>query len=118
LNFWDARDPRPNPVDWRYSDHWGNTDEDLWAMSGNVREWTHPTRKVDDAGTPEDESDDLVAIEIDTQRFDAPTLGGSFRLGIGDCTIDLANARYEDKRARRDDVGFRLWQRPVPLLGR
>jgi formylglycine-generating enzyme required for sulfatase activity len=117
LNFWGDEDqPRLKRVDWRYADPDGSTDEGLWAMSGNAREWTHRwTPVLHDNRTPDDPADDWYTADLDPAPPTAPTLGGSFRLGIHDCTVDQRSMRLEDKRARFDDVGFRLWQPPLAV---
>jgi formylglycine-generating enzyme required for sulfatase activity len=117
LNYWGPRDfPRLRPVDYPYSDADGSTDEGLWGMSGNAREWADnwDPRKIDN-GTPDDFEDDFYQANYDREVegvvATAPTMGGSFRYGIQDCTIGFGVR--EDKRARRDDLGFRL-MRQVP----
>ncbi|MHC5012493.1 MAG: formylglycine-generating enzyme family protein, partial [Planctomycetota bacterium] len=119
LNFWGEIDvPRPQTVDYRYSQRDGTTPEGLWAMSGNAAEWAmNWIAEKRDNGTPDDPTDDFFVPQLDPEaRADAPTMGGSFLDGIGDCTVDSYSVRRLDKRTRRVNVGFRLWMPSFDVL--
>ncbi len=104
------------PVDYRYSDDGGGvTPEDIWAMSGNAREWVRNDRLVEQRT-----SDGGVIFGIaapdnppEEDASTAPTVGGSYLDGILDCTVTTEpdSLGYRDKGARFEDVGFRLWMR-------
>jgi formylglycine-generating enzyme required for sulfatase activity len=109
---WWGRDGKPalREVDHLYREFDGTKEQDgrsvegVYAMSGNAREWvlTHASK---------DEARDQVyyavySIKEDAREPNAYTYGGSFRDGVGDCMVHSRDR--EDKRARKDDVGFRL----------
>jgi formylglycine-generating enzyme required for sulfatase activity len=81
--------PQPHAVDFQYSEAPGTTPEGIYAMSGNVGEWTHPGR------SPEGH-----------EGSEAAWYGGSFRRNLDDCTVFSQVTRW--KGDRFDDVGFRL----------
>jgi formylglycine-generating enzyme required for sulfatase activity len=114
LNYWgDEDDPRLLPVSWTFSEEPGRTREGLWGMSGNAREWAHNCEfeRVGDHLQP------AVPANLEAGRGRAPTLGGSFREGIQDCTVDVDSVEDLDKHGRWDHVGFRLWT-PGNWMGR
>ena len=48
-------------------------------------------------------------IVVKQVRDQAPTLGGSFRDAVEDCTVDMRSLKVLSKFGRWNDVGFRLW---------
>ncbi|MFV1959385.1 MAG: SUMF1/EgtB/PvdO family nonheme iron enzyme [Planctomycetota bacterium] len=117
-NFWEEGDRRRLlPVDYRYSDADGVTPEGLWGMSGNAREWTlndgvhvveshYEVRGQDDWAREADEAEARSTL--------APTLGGSYKEGIQDCTVDFTSLQRLPKLGRWPNVGFRLWRSGSP----
>ena len=105
FNRWGPDDkPRPLRVDYRYSDDTGISLDGLYAMSGNARGWTLNSAVVQKNGL-------WVTEGVDEAEFgDAPTCGGSFRMGIQDCRVTTESVRDEEKLQRFDDLGFRLWR--------
>ena len=103
----------PPAVSWTFSEEPGRTREGLWGMSGNAREWAHNCEfeRVEDHLQP------AVPANLEAGRGRAPTLGGSFREGIQDCTVDVDSVEDLDKQGRWDHVGFRLWM-PGNWMGR
>ena len=105
LNFWSGHgEPRVLPVTYTYPDARTKTAEGLYGMSGNAREWT--------IWNDPKEHDDRFGIDFTEEsqsRLDAPTYGGSYREGIGNCTLH-DSSEVLDKVARDPRVGFRLWK--------
>jgi formylglycine-generating enzyme required for sulfatase activity len=81
--------PRPLAVDFVYGEHPGYTPEGIYAMAGNVGEWTHPGRTAEGH-----------------EGWEAAWYGGSFRRNLDDCTVFSQVTEW--KGDRFDDVGFRL----------
>lgn len=120
LLFWGQTDtPELLRVDYRFADG-GPTLEGIQQMSGNAREWLQNHELTPRDGyyatvlnekivviipgeTPEED------IEVEKVLDRAPTMGGSYREAIEDCTVDLSSLRLKSKFGRWDDVGFRLW---------
>lgn len=115
-----ADTPQLLRVDFLFADG-GNTPEGVLQMSGNAREWLHNhalnprdryygTTRTEErtyTRTTEEGTEEEVRVVL----ADAPTIGGSFREAIEDCTVDLASRRFRSKFGRWNDVGFRLWAR-------
>jgi formylglycine-generating enzyme required for sulfatase activity len=115
--FWQKGVGRPEYVHFEYTEGGlGATNEGLLAMAGNVAElavdhdlelvlgptvertymrWRYKTLEVQSDGTP---------VPPKIWAFEC---GGSFRKGIDDCQVTSSSPI--GVRARRDDVGFRLF---------
>jgi len=114
LSFW-GQDERAalHRVDQPYADADGSTPEGIRQMSGNAREWLMNHELVPRV------QDEYYSTALIDESFEetAPTIGGSFREALLDCTVDTDSVRYKDKFGRWDDVGFRLWA-PSTWMGR
>ncbi len=106
-NLWSG-DDEPLPVSWRYSDADGTTNDGLYAMAGNAREWTLNDYLVFNA--PSNYFWPAWSQEFETGQVDAPTLGGSFQEGILDCEVTERSLVTFAKYDRARNVGFRLRQ--------
>lgn len=102
--------PGLQPVDTPYPEHLpegrvdGRTTEGVFAMAGNAREWVlAQAPQFQRAGQWFVVSYDAAG---DRARPAAPVYGGSYRMGLYDCTV--TSHEYELKHARKEDIGFRL----------
>ncbi len=109
--FWpEGFPPRLQSVDWRYLDENRDrrmvddmTRDGVFGMSGNAREWAFP-----DQVRPLRVGQRLLVHWDESTSSDgmAPTRGGSYLLGLSDCTV--TSRVSEPMVARREDIGFRL----------
>ena len=119
--FWGLTDKSQLlPVDYRFSDG-DPTAEGVQQMAGNAREWLrnheldprdgyYGTLVSETVLVPVPDPSAPQGIRLVPQvSAKAPTIGGSFRDAIEDCTVDMSSLRNKSKFGRWDDVGFRLW---------
>ena len=102
-------------VHWPYSEPadakiGGATPDGLYAMAGNVSEWT-VSHDFEVVPTLPGTSPYLAWIEKKTPSPWFYAFGGSFHSAIDDCQVDQSKP-YGGRDRSRDDVGFRLVWRP------
>ena len=118
--FWAGETPELLRVDYLFADG-GDTPEGVQQMSGNAREWLHNHELAPRNGYYETRVSETIDVEVpnkdDPTKMDivkkvvdiAPTLGGSFRDAVQDCSVDMSSLQVLSKFGRWNDVGFRLW---------
>lgn len=117
---------RPQFVHFRYSEpvgSWGTTPDGLFAMAGNVGEWT-----LDHAYAVQWGAEQAVMSQppfllwrayapAEMPARVAAACGGSWKVGIGDCQTE-SRANFEPRDASHEDVGFRVVADPAAEDGR
>lgn len=114
--YWEGRRPRLLPVTHGYGTavESARTPEKIKDLAGNAREWTQPERIHRPDGLAPDKPEYLIVTAI--RDAQASTLGGSYLMGIEECTTEYYN--LTDVRARAIDLGFRLvGNQPLKLDG-
>jgi formylglycine-generating enzyme required for sulfatase activity len=108
--------PGLQPVDTRYLEQGpeglvdGRTAEGIFGMAGNAREWV--LAQAPQFGRAGQWFQVSYDAQGDSARPTAPAYGGSYRMGLYDCTV--SSHEFELKQARKEDLGFRLVAQ-VPL---
>ncbi len=120
LNFYpEGETPALRRVNERYVWGRGVTEEGVYGLAGNAREWVR-NGAYEWVLTPDPTEDDPDRKRVEYywshpgdpgEHSWAPTAGGSYLMGLDECKAE--DSKAELKTSRQIDVGFRLVYEPI-----